>query len=494
MEDPPEAHRVNGAGATVSHDGMNMLNAGMVPLLGSDLLSSISSTLSDIVLLVDVSGRIHAASSNPNHRSFGELPRWNGTDIARVLDTDSMAKLRDRLGSLAAQARRGERLAQVWCEVTHRLEDGTSVPVRYSLHWLNQDDRVLMLGRDQRPMIEVQQQLVSAQIALERDYETQREIDTRYRLLMDVTSDAILLVATGTRRVVDVNHNAAALLGASRGDLIGSDLLAEFDGPRQGELMDTLAATAGSDLTAPVEVQARRSQKRLLIHPKVFRAAGERLVLCRLDEAGAGTTGPGAPDPLAANLRQLFYKGVDGIVFTDKDGLILSASESFLNLTDTATLSAMRGRSLADYLARGMVDLKVLLDNARRAGHLRMYSTKVTTDFNSQVAVDISATWLNDRTHPVMALVVRDSSRSEALRSSISSGDNNMRNVLDLVGSSSLKDIVAETTNVVEKICIETAVELTRNNRVAAAEMLGLSRQSLYVKLRKYGLLNRDED
>ncbi|MDC0114520.1 hypothetical protein OAI45_05505, partial [Planktomarina temperata] len=29
----------------------------------------------------------------------------------------------------------------------------------------------------------------------------------------------------------------------------------------------------------------------------------------------------------------------------------------------------------------------------------------------------------------------------------------------------------------------------TSNNRVAAAEMLGLSRQSLYVKLRKYDLV-----
>ncbi|MEO0990259.1 MAG: helix-turn-helix domain-containing protein, partial [Pseudomonadota bacterium] len=57
-----------------------------------------------------------------------------------------------------------------------------------------------------------------------------------------------------------------------------------------------------------------------------------------------------------------------------------------------------------------------------------------------------------------------------------------------------LQDIVAETTDVVERMCIETAVELTRNNRVAAAEMLGLSRQSLYVKLRKYGLLSRDTD
>jgi transcriptional regulator PpsR len=473
---------------------MNMLNAGMMPLIGSDLLSSVAATLSDIVLVIEVSGRITSASSNPNHRSFGELPRWSGQDLAQTCEADSLPKLRERLDALASRGRRGERAAQTWCEVTHRLEDGTRVPVRYSLHWLNDGDKVLMLGRDQRPMIEVQQQLVSAQIALERDFEAQREIDTRYRLLMDVTQDAILLVATGTRRVVDLNHNAAALLGAARGDLVGSDLLSEFEGPRQSELMDTLATTAGTDIAAPVEVQARRSQKRLLIHPKVFRAAGERLVLCRLDEAGSGQPGANTPDPLAANLRQLFYRGVDGIVFTDKDGTILAASESFLNLTDTSTLSAMRGRSLGDYLARGTVDMKVLLDNARRAGHLRMYSTKVTTDFDGQVAVDISATWLNDRTNPVMALVVRDASRSEALRSTMTTTDSNMRNVLDLVGSSSLKDIVAETTNVVEKICIETAVELTRNNRVAAAEMLGLSRQSLYVKLRKYGLLNRDED
>jgi DNA-binding NtrC family response regulator len=52
---------------------------------------------------------------------------------------------------------------------------------------------------------------------------------------------------------------------------------------------------------------------------------------------------------------------------------------------------------------------------------------------------------------------------------------------------------VAATTDVVEKMCIETAVELTDNNRVAAAEMLGLSRQSLYVKLRKYGLLSKTD-
>jgi DNA-binding NtrC family response regulator len=62
----------------------------------------------------------------------------------------------------------------------------------------------------------------------------------------------------------------------------------------------------------------------------------------------------------------------------------------------------------------------------------------------------------------------------------------------ELVGRVSLKDLVRETTDVIERLCIEAALELTRDNRASAAEMLGLSRQSLYVKLRRYGLGDLD--
>jgi DNA-binding protein Fis len=34
---------------------------------------------------------------------------------------------------------------------------------------------------------------------------------------------------------------------------------------------------------------------------------------------------------------------------------------------------------------------------------------------------------------------------------------------------------------------------LTHNNRASAAEMLGLSRQSLYVKLRRFGIIDDTE-
>jgi DNA-binding NtrC family response regulator len=40
----------------------------------------------------------------------------------------------------------------------------------------------------------------------------------------------------------------------------------------------------------------------------------------------------------------------------------------------------------------------------------------------------------------------------------------------------------------VERHFVEAALELTGDNRTAAAELLGLSRQSLYTKLRRYNL------
>ena len=58
----------------------------------------------------------------------------------------------------------------------------------------------------------------------------------------------------------------------------------------------------------------------------------------------------------------------------------------------------------------------------------------------------------------------------------------------DLVGRVPLKNLVRETTDLIERLCIEAALQLTRDNRASAAEMLGLSRQGLYAKLRRYGL------
>lgn len=456
------------------------------PSIAAEVLADALRSAADITLHVSAGGQILSVMSDPAVRSSGDLAQWTGRPLEDVLTVESVQKLRQRLVQLR------ETGGPVAAELNHRDDAIREFPVRYMLHRIAADGSVLMTGRDLRPLAEMQQQLVRAQLALEQDYEAQREMDTRYRVLMDVVRDAVLLVSSGTGRILDINAAAAMLLGGTRAELMGGSVAQEFEGRRRGELLESLAATAIEESGTALELTARRSQKMVRVEPTMFRAAGERLLLCRVELLDRVTSGQ---DRLGVHLARLYHEGVDGIVFTDADGVIRAANEAFINLIEATGAPLMRGRTLADFLARGTVDLKVLIDNTSRAGRLRLYATRLQNDYGVQIPVELSATWLDERPHASMVLVVRDASRAEAMRRTSTAGtDTSMRSVMELVGASTLREIVAETTDVVEKMCIETAVELTRNNRVAAAEMLGLSRQSLYVKLRKYGLLSRDSD
>lgn len=458
-----------------------------VPLIDPELLAEIIATAADISLSISADNRITSVLVNPHHLAFGQLSHWVGRHAREIMTVESYEKLARRLD---AMGKPGAKTLAV--ELNHSDQTVLEFPIRYSMHRVAPDNSVLMLGRDLRPIAEMQQQLVMAQIALERDYETQREMDTRYRVLMEATRDAVVLVAMTNGRIADLNAAAAALLGGSRQDLVGAAIAQEFEGRRRGEFLENLSNIASADAINPVELQARRSQRKVRVVPTMFRAAGERLMLCRLDAADLSFA---MPHDSSANLERLFNEGSDGIVFLDGEGMITGANDAFLKLADVTTLANVRGRSMADFLARGSVDLRVLMDNARRSRQLRLYATKILNDFDGQVPVEISATFLTERPKPAFGLVIRDASRTEMLRRpGFSASDDGMRSVMELVGSSTLKAIVTETTDVVEKMCIQTAVDLTRNNRVAAAEMLGLSRQSLYVKLRKFGLLSKDDE
>lgn len=461
-------------------------------VLQDSFLAPVLTSFADVCLELTPEGIVAVAQVKSEVAPADEVAAWVGADLADLVDPGSARRLHERLERFAQDTQADAPGPVLWLELSHLRNGEAGFPVRYAMHRIANTDRILMLGQDQRPIIEIQQQLLNAQVALERDYEAQREIDTRYRILMDFTVDAIVLVSLSSGQVVDINHAAAAMLDATRSGLIGARFADCFAGRSSDDLLSALEVPDAAGSSSSVEVEAKTSQRRLQLTGKLFRASGEQLVMVRVvdpDQVGVGD------GQLASHLRQLFHHGADAIVFTDRDGNILAASETFLNLTDAPVSDSVRGRSMADFLGRGAVDLRVLLDNARRSGQLRMYATRVKTDFGAQLAVEISATWLDDEFDPVLALVIRNASSATSLRVEGPAGqDQNMQNVIELVGSSALKDIVSETTEVIEKICIETAIELTRNNRVAAAEMLGLSRQSLYVKLRKYGLLSREEE
>ncbi len=467
--------------------GAKYWSSGAIPLIAPEILGDIIAEISDAGVVISDEGRVLAVMVNPANSDFAALDSAEGKDLRALLTHESIRKFEERLSEFLTSDRPVRPL-----ELNHTLRDGRlELPVRYSFHRIGPDGAILLLGRDLRPIAEMQQQLVQAQLALERDYEVQREYDTRFRVLLEATRDAVVFVSLGTGLMTEVNPLAARIFGRSRNDLVGTRLLDRFESRRKGTLLEELQAQAMAEHPAPVTTKLSGGVPEVRLRPTVFRAAGERVMLLRIDPVEDAVA---AADGLTRNLHALFDQGPDGIVFTDRNGMILSLNEGFLEQIEAAHDLKVRGRSLADFLDRGSVDLKVLTENAQRTGRMRAYVTKLVGDYAAPRSAEIAVTALKAGADEVFAFVIRDLSRTETQRPSIVPvSDDNVRSLMELVGSATLKEIVAETTNVVERMCIETAVELTMNNRVAAAEMLGLSRQSLYVKLRKYGLLKRDD-
>lgn len=454
------------------------------PQVSPEFFYHILTSACDIWIIISSQGDIKNIGVNAESRSLGCLDHWAGRNLRDFLTEESVGKLEKRLAAFVG-AQKSD--APVGVELNHVDNANWEFPVRYTLHPTGVDDDILLAGRDLRQIAETQQQLVKTQLSLEKDYERYRGFETRFRVLLEKTRDAMVLVTDGGR-IQNANSAAAQLLGADVETLTGAAFTQAFDDRQRAAFLEELRRSAAAETDGAVAAQSRRNRRQILIYPTLFRSAGDVLLICRLEAADKSRP---ASEALREELHELFLNGSEAIVFTDSRGVIRHANEAFLAICDLPLAADAKDRSFAEFLVRGGVDLKVLMDNSAQTGRLRTYATKTKSAFGAECPVEISATCFSGRVEPSYAFVLRDATASESGRD-VAFGDEAARNAMQLVGSAPLKDLVSATSDVVEKLCIETALELTRNNRVAAAEMLSLSRQSLYVKLRKYGLLSRD--
>ncbi|MEO7937685.1 MAG: transcriptional regulator PpsR, partial [Burkholderiaceae bacterium] len=178
----------------------------------------------------------------------------------------------------------------------------------------------------------------------------------------------------------------------------------------------------------------------------------------------------------------------DAFVVTDFDGRILDVNHAFLDLVQLPSEEMVRNESIEKWLGRSGVDLNVLISHLRQSGAVRLFATTMRGEYGSTAEVEISAVAVSDAEPPSLGFTIRDVGRR--LTSDARANRDFPRSasqMTELVGRVPLRDIVRETTDLIEQLCIEAALELTHDNRASAAEMLGLSRQSLYVKLRRFG-------
>jgi len=451
---------------------------------------------SDITLVLDGAGVIRdmAFQSGQLMDDLPDSANWVGRPIEATVAPDSRAKIAALMQDAAAKAE------PRWRQVNHLAPDGRSVPVLYCGVQAGGDGRVVAFGRDLRAMSALQQRLMNAQQGMERDYARLRDVEMRYRLLFQLSSEAVLVVDPAKGRVTEANPAAKALCGSGAADVTGRALADLFDPASMSAIQAAMeAARTGARAE---DVPARLSGEdhaNVTLRMSPFRQENAALVLMRLIPA-ADIAHPGRlPHPKLTLLRTV-ESAPDAYVVTDPDGEIITANAAFLELVQLMHEDEAVGQQLDRWVGESGVDLSVLTANLRSRGAVRFFSTTVHGEYGAAAQVEVSAVAVPGEGRIALGYAIRNvSSRLNiglqapplqhgAATRAGKALPRSVEQLTELIGRVSLKELVRESTEIIERLAIEAALELTGDNRASAAEMLGLSRQSLYVKLRRYGI------
>ncbi|MEQ1800670.1 MAG: transcriptional regulator PpsR [Gammaproteobacteria bacterium] len=463
--------------------------AGLDPQAAADLIAAAA----DVTLIIDGEGVVRDIAFGSQDLEAEGYASWIGKPWVETVTVESRPKvaalLRDA-GSGGATRRR---------QVNHPSAQG-DVPILYGTVKVGDDGRIVAVGRDLRAVSALQQRLVRAQQSMEMDYGRLRQAELRYRLLFQIASEAVLVLDCSTLKVVEANPAAARILGKPADDIQGASLTQFMSVESVGAVRGLLERAAAAGAIDDVQVRVPNYDHPFTVTVSLLRQDKVMQALVRLvpvaQQVPVFLPGTSNESSARSRLLEVVTAMPDGFVVTDPQGLILAANPAFMDLVHAATEDVVRGRPLQQWLGRGAVDLNVLLVNLRDHGSIRLYATTLKDAHGGSVDVEISAVSVPKAGQPCIGFAIRHIGR----RMTKAIGEEKLlpqsvQQLAELVGRVPMKDIVRETTDLIETMCIEAALHLTGDNRASAAEILGLSRQSLYVKLHRHGIggIGQDE-
>jgi transcriptional regulator PpsR len=434
----------------------------------------------DLVLLIDPDGRIAEVHIGSGDIGPTDVAGWPGQHWAETAVAASQNEITALLAETGTPA---------WHDVSHAGSDG-----ELPLKWMSlplPDGRFLAIGRDRRAAATLEQRLARAQQLNERDSMRLRQLEARERLLFDTAAEPIFIIHAGSRRVVEANAAARRATGLAADALIGQSFAALVHPDDRDSILAELGAWTVSDQPNPARLRLRDGTA-WAMSATMFRQDRDTRLLLRLNpQAAPAAPAPARPD---ASLADGIERMPDAFVLTDDNFDIIAGNGAFLDLVGLARHSDLVGQPVARFIGRPGLDLGVLLAALRQHGLVRGFSTLVRPGHADPAASDgeavevsaVSSSHAGARHHGfAIRLAPRPAAAADFPHLSVAQ-------LTELVGRVPLKEIVRESTDLIERLCIEAALTYSDDNRASAAEILGLSRQSLYSKLHRHGLGNLD--
>ena len=446
--------------------------------LSGEISEAILSLSSDIVLYLSPRGIIQKVSSN-NEELKTFLNNWIGKHWKNSVTNESEKKVEELLNF------GGNTIKNKWRHINHPISDGAYLPVSYSTLNVEGKGCIVAVGKELSQLAGLQQSLVNAQQSLERDYIRLRQVESRYRSLFNLTNSPVLIVDAEKLEITEFNPSASKLVNLKRsGQSVNTKLDDFFDLNEIDKIKFFLKNVSGSNENFRIETRLSNKSS-VTISSSLFKLDKNSFLLVQISPKEKNQK---KENNQSNNVLSAIDQGPDGFVITDEKGLITYANVAFAEMVNLPNADIAVGENLISWLVRGRIDFSIMLKTLYQNGILKLFSTQLSGDGPS-LQVEISAVAFPLDDGQLFSFIIRSTGRR--LNKSNSAPHQLSRSaeqLSELVGQVPLKEIVDETSSLIEKLCIESALNLTFNNRVSAAEMLGLSRQSLYVKMKKLNI------
>jgi transcriptional regulator PpsR len=385
----------------------------------------------------------------------------------------------DKVRAMVSDAR--ESGVSAFRQVTQRFPSGLEVSIEYTTVRIGADGGLIAVGKSLQAVSELQARLIAAQHAMEQDYWKLREVETRYRLLFDASNDAVLLLHMDNLSVVEANPAALRSLGVAR----GWNFLSEI-APQEHNPFKAMLARAREAGKAPaIVIHLGPDREPWIVRATVTNAESISVFMLQLSSVGVASAAAGRAEP--PGLATLVERMPDGFAVLDRDGVIQRANRAFLDLVQLGVEGAAVGKSLERWLTYPGADLAALLSTIRTHGVFSMFSATMRGELGTNIEVEISGASDSANAPALIGVWVHDVSRR-----GVSPKADFLRQAMDAArtrnANAPLRQVLEDVTALIERDYVVSALQQTNGNRAAAAELLGMSRQSLYAKLNRYGL------
>lgn len=474
----PEQSAAPAGSVAVSASALSSAFSNAFSNLAPELAATFVSVASDIALVIDAEGVIRNVATAQGVLGSA-VHEWVGKPWADTVTADTRKKVEQSLneaGSTGTSRR---------YEVNHRTQPGADIPMAYSTIRLGEHGPVLAVGRDLRAIAAIQQRFVDSQREMEQDYWKLRQAESRYRLLFQVATDAVLVVDGLTMKVQEANAACAALFHRPTAELIGQDMTTIVARPSRPAVEALLATSRSSGRSGEIRAHLGGTAGSVHVSATPFRGETGLLLLVRARAVDARESSSESSVRLADFVERM----PDAVVIVDSGGRVVMANPAFLALCGLAHEAQAKGRSLADWAGDGEASVAALLDAVRHTGIATHVDSVLQVAGAAPLAVEVSAVLLEDGDQECIGLTLRPRTVSEGPGAHpLAPLAQSIERLATKMGSVALPELMREAMRLAERHLLCAALDAATGDVNAAAEVLAIDPPAMRARMLQHGL------